>query len=144
MAGKAVSVGHYRRKIMNLRDAAVNFPFVVPRLAQILFATIAGIFLSLGTSLIVDVLYGRSDGSQRRLEIGVLCVVGSVLWSLMAWAAQSFLDFLMRMGKDRESTNETVSQFRSWRKRHRAYYVLCMSLLVTVLAIILLLSKDFR
>ena len=116
-------------------------PFSQPRIAQILYATFSGIFLSVGTDLILDLVNEPAPEWGSKHTSGILFIVASLFISGLAWSAQSFLDHLVTVGKDRANVAETSLQFESWTQRRVAWCLLFLSLAVTISAFAVLFLR---
>jgi len=132
----------FLRKIRMWLDRKIEitkyFPYLRPRISQILFATSSGIFLSFGTSLVLGIVDNQGTGWRSRHWIGILCILSSIIWSLLAWFAQGFLEYLVDRGKDQSSMLDRADQFKAW-NLHYVMIGLSLANLAIFLAIVTLL-----
>ena len=122
----------------------LTLPFSQPRIAQILFATFSGIFLSVGIELILDLVNESNPKWGLRHTSGILFVVASLFISGLAWSAQSFQDRLIAVGKDHSNMGEKSLQFKSWTKHWIAWCLLFLSVILTFSAIAVLFVRRLK
>ncbi len=120
--------------------AARSFPFTYPRLAQILFATCSGVFMSAGTGLFLDAFDRPEFAVPTRYWAGAMFGISSFAFAGVAWSAQIFQEFLINAGKTNERIDEITNQFQSWRHHKFATFTFYCSLLSTASAFLFLIT----
>lgn len=121
-------------------DILWSIPFLQPRITQIIYATFAGVFLSIGTDLLVTLAINRDVSWNNAQTAGVLFIVASLFLSGLAWSAQSFLDYLVRQGKDRDGASERSVAFLAWPQRYWAWVLFLFAFISFGLALRLLVT----
>ncbi|NTV03485.1 hypothetical protein HGA89_01030 [bacterium] len=119
--------------------AVRSFPFTYPRLAQILFATCSGVFLSAGTGLFLDAFSNPERALPARYWSGAMFGLSSFALAGVAWAAQGFQEYLIAKEKAEKGVMEVTTHFQSWQHRHLARALYFTSILFAVLAFLCLI-----